>query len=151
MCNNHTHDLATISSSRECFREQIANYFTDVLRTAIEIWLTRLGTVSLDGTKIKANARMHMALSWKRAQTLEAQRRAAPEELLAMAEHADKDTVLIGLDIPEELKRRKVRLAKTSAPQQEIQAQAKARHAQHETKMTMSVAKAVATGKKPRG
>jgi hypothetical protein len=71
----------------------------------------KLGTVSLDGTKVKAIARKHKALSWKYANELEAQLKQEVEELMRLAQEADQEMIPRGLDIPEEFKRRKERLA----------------------------------------
>ena len=72
--------------------------------------LFKLGTVSLDGTKIKANASKHKALSWGYANQLEEQLHREVRELLRRAEQADADDEP-DLDIHDELARREDRLA----------------------------------------
>jgi predicted house-cleaning noncanonical NTP pyrophosphatase (MazG superfamily) len=69
-----------------------------------------LGKVSLDGTKIKANASKHHALSWEHAGKLEQQLQAEVKELLRLAEQADTEEVPAEMDIPAELCRRQDRL-----------------------------------------
>lgn len=61
-----------------------------VLQLARENQLSRFGTVSLDGTKIDANASRHSALSYGHPQKIEAQLQAEVQELLALAEAADQ-------------------------------------------------------------
>ena len=73
LCNNHNPDHSTISLFRKRFRREIKDFFVQVLRMAMEMGLTKLGTVSLDGTKVRANATGHKALSWRRAKELEEQ------------------------------------------------------------------------------
>jgi len=62
--------------------------------------LVKLGTVSLDGTKIKANASKHKALSWAHANKLEAQLQAEVPELLRLAEEADNSALPEEMNLP---------------------------------------------------
>jgi hypothetical protein len=66
----------------------------------------KLGTISLGGTKIKANASKHKALSWKYANQLESQLKNEVEELMQLAEQADNSELPETRDIPAELERR---------------------------------------------
>jgi hypothetical protein len=91
----------------------------------------RLGTVSLDGTKIKANASKHKAMSWEYANRLEEQLKGEVQELMRLAEQADGQKPPERLDIPAELARR----------EQAEYAQKLERRAAHEKE----------TGKKPGG
>ena len=77
--------------------------------------MLRVGTVSLDGTKVKANASKHKAISWAYANRLKAQLREEVHTLMERAAHADAQEVA-GLDVPEELERRESRLAATEHP-----------------------------------
>ena len=72
--------------------------------------LLKLGKVSLDGTKIKANVSLHHALSWDHADKLEQQLQAEVEELICLAEQADSEEIPDGMDIPKELCHRQDRL-----------------------------------------
>lgn len=83
--------------------------------------------MSLDGTKIHANASWHSALSYGHAQKIEAQLKAEVQEMLALAEAADKGSVPEGVDLPEEMKRREDRLAAIAAAKAKIEARAKER------------------------
>ena len=87
----------------------------------------KLGTVSLGGTKVQANASRHKALSWEYANRFETQLQAEVEQLMAMAEAADAE-----VDVPAELKRREDRLAATRAAKAELEARAAACAAREE-------------------
>jgi hypothetical protein len=92
--------------------------------------LLKLGTVSLDGTKIKANASKHKALSWDYANQLEAQLKQEIDTLMKLAEAADNTLLPEDMNVPKELQRRQDRLAVIAKAKQEIQSRAKARYAQ---------------------
>ena len=93
--------------------------------------ILKLGTISLDGTKIKANASKHKALSWKYALKLEKQLREEVETLLRLAEEVDNRPAPEKLDIPAELARREARLVAIEKARKEIEARARER-ARHE-------------------
>ncbi len=117
--------------------------------------LVKLGKVSLDGTKIKANASKHKALSWAYANQLEAPLQAEVDTLLRLAEEADNTPLSEEMTIPDELKRREERLAKIAEAKAEIRARAQARfekeQAVYEEKMARRNAKEARTGKKSGG
>jgi len=153
-CDQHP-DHDTLANFRRRFGEQFADIFVQVLQVARENQLSRFGTVSLDGTKIHANASRHSALSYGHAQTIEAQLKAEVQEMLKLAEAADQSSVPEGVDLPTEIKRREDRLAAIAAAKAKIEARAKERfereQAEYEAKMAKRQAKAAATGKKPGG
>lgn len=117
--------------------------------------LLKLGKVSLDGTKIKANASKHHALSWEHACKLEQQLKAEVKELLRLAEQADAEEIPDEMDIPEELCRRQDRLDAIARAKAIIEERAAQRFAQeqkeYEEKVAKRRAKAEESGKKPRG
>ena len=127
LCANSHPDHDTIASFRKRFLKELEGYFVEILLIGQAMGLVNLGTVSLDGTKIKANASKHKALSWSHANKLEVQLQAEVEELLRLAEEADNRSLPEEMDIPEELKRREERLAKISKAKAEIQARAQVR------------------------
>jgi len=153
-CNRHP-DHDTLSSFRQRFRKEFEALFVEVLEVARENQLSRFGTVSLDGTKIHANASRHSALSYGHAEAIEAQLKAEVQELLALAEEADGANVPDGMNLPEELQRREDRLAAIAAAKAKITARAAERFAReqadYEAKLAARAAKAAASGKKPRG
>jgi len=153
-CDQHP-DHDTLANFRRRFGEQFADAFVQVLQVARENQFSRFGTVSLDGTKIHANASRHSALSYGHAEKIEAQLKAEVQEMLALAEAADRSSVPEGVDLPEEIKRREDRLAAIAAAKAKIEARAKERfereQAEYEAKMAKRQAKEAATGKKPGG
>ena len=88
-CNRHP-DHDTLATFRRRFGNQFESAFVQVLQVAQENEFSSLGTVSLDGTKIHANASRHSALSYEHAAKLEAQLKAEVQELLTLAEAADQ-------------------------------------------------------------
>ena len=152
-CDQHP-DHDTLASFRRRFGAQFADAFVQVLQVARENQLSRFGTVSLDGTKIHANASRHSALSYGHAEKIEAQLKAEVQEMLKLAEAADQRSVPEGVDLPAEIRRREERLAAIAAAKAKIEARAKERfereQAEYEAKMATRRTKE-ATGKKPGG
>jgi transposase len=111
-------DFRTISDFRKIHLEALQGLFEQVLAMALEAGAMKLGQVSLDGTKIKANASKHKAMSYGRMQEKEQQLKAEVEQLLAQAEAADAEEDeqhgrgRRGDELPEELRRRESRLEK---------------------------------------
>ena len=152
--NTHP-DHDTIASFRKRFLEQLKPLFVQILTLAHEMGLMKLGKVSLDGTKIKANASKHHALSWDHACKLEQQLQAEVQELLRLAEQADAEELSDEMDIPEELCRRQDRLKAIARAKAIIEERAAQRFAQeqeeYKEKVAKRRAKAKDTDKKPRG
>jgi hypothetical protein len=152
--NDHP-DHDTIATFRRRFLKEIEALFVQVLVLAREAGMLKLGTITLDGTKIHANASRHSALSYDHAVKLEAQFKAEVAELTARAEAADAKDAPDGLDIPAELARREERLARIAAAKATIEARAKERlareQAEYAEKMTARAEKEKQTGKKPGG
>ena len=73
LCANTHPDHDTIASFRKRFLKELEGFFVEILLLGQALGLVKLGTVSLDGTKIKANASKHKALSWVYANKLQAQ------------------------------------------------------------------------------
>jgi transposase/IS5 family transposase len=153
-CNRHP-DHDTLANFRKRFGKEFETVFVEVLQVARENQLSRFGTVSLDGTKIHANASRHSALSYGHAEAIEAHLKAEVQELLALAEQADGVNVPDGMSVPEELKRREDRLAAIAAAKGKIEARAAERYAReqadYQAKLAAREAKAAASGKKPGG
>jgi transposase len=155
ICANEHPDHDTIAAFRRRFLPELEQLFTAILVVAGEMGLLRLGTVSLDGSKVKANASKHKALSFGHAVKLEAQLEQEVQDLLAMAEATDRVEEKAQLDIPAELERREERLKAIRAAKARIEARAKERHeaeqAAYEAKVEARRAKEQATGQKARG
>lgn len=148
-------DHDTLATFRRRFLGELAGLFVQVLEMAQEMKLLKLGTISLDGTKIKANASCHSALSHGHIEQLEMQLKAEVETLLGMAEQADQSAVPDGMNLPEEIARRQVRLTAMAAAKIKIEARAKVRfekeQAEYDAKLARREQKAEESGKKPGG
>ena len=111
-------DFRTISDFRRIHLARVEGLFVDVLKLCALAGLTRVGTIALDGTKIKANASRHKAMSYDRMKEEEKRLKEEIAGLLAEAEATDaaEDDVhgrdRSGDELPDELKRRESRLAK---------------------------------------
>jgi transposase len=152
--NTHP-DHDTIANFRRRFHSEIADLFRQVLLFAHAAGLLKLGTLSLDGSKVKANASKHKALSYQHACKLEEHIRGQVEELLSLAESADHADLPDELSLPEELSRREKRLQTIREAKAEIERRAEERHAieqqEYEQKIAEREKEAKGTGKKPRG
>lgn len=154
ICANEHPDHDSINTFRNRFRKEISELFVQILLIAQQAKWLKMGTISLDGTKMKANASKHKALSYKYACKLEAQLKAEVEELLKMAEQADTEKQPEELSIPDELKRREDRLKVIADAKAEIERRAEERYQQELAEHNEKVARRDAireTGKKPRG
>ncbi len=155
ICANTNPDHDTIARFRKRFLKEPGALFAGILVVAEAMGMVKPGTVSLDGTKIKANASKHKALSWEYANRLEAQLQQEVEELMRLAEETDQCSQPEAMDIPEELNRREARLAAIARAKEEIQARAQERFEQEqatfEARQAKREARARETGKKPRG
>src|SRR6185369_5679636 len=84
-------DFRTISEFRRRHLKALAGLFTQVLQLAEKAGLVKLGHVALDGTKIKANASKHKAMSYERMRKREAELAAEVDRWLKAADAADRD------------------------------------------------------------
>lgn len=149
--NTHP-DHDTINSFRQRFIKEIAAIFLQVLCYAQMMGMLKLGTVSLDGTKVHANASRHRAMSYGYAKKLQARLKAEVAALIKRAEAANARDLPDGLNVPEELARRKQRLAAIAEAKQKIEARAKAEaEAAHAAKLAAREQRRKKTGKRPRG
>jgi transposase len=152
--NEHP-DHDTIAYFRKRFLKELSALFVEILRIAHEMNVLKLGKVSLDGTKIHANASKHSALSWDHACKIEEQLKAEVSELLRQAENADAEDLPDGYDIPEELKRREARLVGIAHAKAELERRAAERleqeQAEYEKKLEARRAKEEETRKKAKG
>jgi transposase len=144
-----------MASFRQRFAKQFESAFVQVLQVARENQLSRFGTVSLDGTKIHANASRHSALSYGHAERIEARLKAEVQELLKLAGQADNAAIPDGMKLPEEIRRREDRLVAIAQAKAKIEARAKERfeheQAEYQAKLAAREAKAAVTGKQPKG
>ena len=101
----------TIREFRAFHLKELSELFVQVVRLAREMGLVRLGTIAVDGTKLKANASRHKAMSYGHMVKAEAELKAQIEVLLNKARAADEtEKNEPELDIPAEIARRQDRL-----------------------------------------
>jgi len=109
-------DFRTVSDFRKIHHQALEGMFQQVLRLALEAGAIKLGRVALDGTKVKANASKHKAMSYGRMKEQERSLREEVRKLLSQAKAADEDEDArygkdkSGDELPEELSRRESRL-----------------------------------------
>lgn len=124
-------DFRTISEFRRRHLEALSGLFVQVLRLAEKAGLVKLGHVSLDGTKIKANASRHKAMSYAYMKKREAALKAEVDRWLAAAEAADREEDRLygekrGDELPGWVADKQKRLAKIRQAKAELEAEAKA-------------------------
>ena len=128
---NNTPDFRTISDFRKDHLPALAALFVQVLKLCQKAGLVKLGHVSLDGTKIKANASRHKAMSYKRMKEEEARLEAEVQELLKKAEAVDEEEDRTygknkrGDELPEELAFRESRMKKIREARAALEAEAR--------------------------
>jgi transposase len=111
-------DFRTLSDFRKIHLKALEELFQQVLRLALEVGALKLGRVVLDGSKVKANASKHKAMSYGRMEETEKRLRKDVRELLKQAEAVDKEEdqrygrERQGEELPEELQRRETRIAR---------------------------------------
>jgi transposase len=156
ICGGELHpDHDTICTFRRNNGKLFERSFTEVLLMASQIGgLKKVGTVSIDGTKIKANASKHSAVSYKRAgEQIEILQREV-KALVVKAEAADSTPLDDGLTIPDEIARRENRIESLKQARKLIEAryekEHKAKQAEYEEKKEKREAQR-ASEKKPRG
>jgi transposase len=123
-------DFRTIADFRKIHLAALQGLFEQVLELALESGSVKLGRVSLDGTKVKANASKHKAMSYGRAKEKQNQLREEVKELLAQAAAVDEEEDRRhgdrrGDELPEELRRRETRLAKIKQAKKAIEQRAR--------------------------
>jgi transposase len=126
VAGGHAPDHDTIATFRRRHLPAISSLFVQILQVACELGFLKVGTIAIDGTKIRANASKHAAVSYKRAQEIERKLRAEVEKLMRLAEEADNTPLAEGVSIPAEIARREERIARVQQAQRAIEQ----RHAQ---------------------
>jgi transposase len=148
-------DHDTIASFRKTFLPEITDLFAQVLVVAHKLGLLKLGNISVDGSKVHADASKSHAVSYGRLLQLERRLRAEVEELLALGEKVDQGGLPEGLDMTFEISLRQKRLLNLEQAKAVLEARARERYeaeqAEYETKLRERAEKAKKTGRKPRG
>ena len=129
---NNTPDFRTISDFRKDHLGALSGLFLQVLAFCQRAGLVKLGHVALDGTKVRANASRHKAMSYRRMKEKEAQLAAEVAELLRRAQEVDEEEDRRygqdkrGDELPEELAFREGRLEKIREAMAALEAEAQA-------------------------
>jgi transposase len=123
-------DFRTISDFRKIHIATLQSLFEQVLAMALECGSIKLGRVSLDGTKVQANASKHKAMSYGRMNEKQQQLKEEVQQLLELAAAADaaEDSQYgsrQGDELPAELQRRETRLAKIKAAKKVVEQRAR--------------------------
>jgi transposase len=148
-------DHDTLATFRKTFLPELKDLFVQVLLLAQAAGVLKLGNISLDGTKIHADAKKSRAVSYKHLLALEAHLRTEVEELFALSERADSGDLPSGLVLGDEIAIRQTRLARLAEAKTVLEARAKERlaleQAEYDLKVQERADKAQRTGRTPRG
>jgi transposase len=136
-------DHDSINTFRQRCLTQMPSLFVQILEYACGLGIFKLGEISIDGTKIKANASQHKALSWEYACKLETQLQGEVATLLAKAA-SDLGPQGRDIDMPQEVERRSARLAKIGEIKAEIEQRAQIRYAQEQVAYAAKLAERAA-------
>jgi len=125
-------DFRTISDFRKNHLKELSEFFVEVLRLCQELKLIRFGHISLDGSKVKANASKHKAMSYGRMQKKKDELEREVEELLKKANEVDEQEDKEygdkrGDELPEELQFKENRLRKIKEAMGRLEKEAKAK------------------------
>jgi transposase len=124
-------DFRTISDFRKLHLKALEELFQQVLRLTLETGTMKLGRVALDGSKVKAQASKHKAMSYGRTKETEKRLREEVRKLLKQAEAVDQgEDSRYGRDrrgdeLPEELQRRETRIARIREAQRALEERAR--------------------------
>ncbi len=148
-------DHDTIAHFRKAFLPEITDLFAQVLVVAHELGVLKLGNISVDGSKVHADASKSHAVSHGRLLQLEQRLHTEVEELVALGEKADQEGLPEGLAVAFEIALRQERLLNLEQAKAVLEARAQERdeaeQVEYEAKMREREEKAHKTGRKPRG
>jgi transposase len=148
-------DHDTIATFRKTFLTEIRDLFVQMLLLAQATGHLQLGNISLDGSKIHADASKSKAVSYKRLLAIERSLQEQVLELLSLAAQADQQSLPEGMDIADEVARREERLAQLAEAKAVLEMRAQARFevekAEYEEKLRQREERARKKGQKPRG
>ena len=119
----------TIARFREQNLARFRSIFVEVVRIAREAGLVTMGTLAVEGSRVKANASKHKAMSYKRMKEAEKKLQAEIRKITRMAreideaEDAEFGPDFRGDELPEELKRRQDRLEKIKEAKRRLEAE----------------------------
>ncbi|MBD3251235.1 transposase [Candidatus Uhrbacteria bacterium] len=150
-------DHDTIANFRKTFLPEIQELFVQILLLAEAAGVLQMGNISVDGSKVHADASKSKAVSYKRLVELEAKLRQEVAELFTLGEQADQGEMQLpdGLVVQDEIALREERLAGLAKAKAVLEARAQERYeaeqAEYEAKIREREEKSRKTGRKPRG
>lgn len=124
-------DFRTIADFRKLHLQALEKLFQQVLRLVLEVGALKLGRVALDGSKVKANASKHKAMSYGRMEETEKLLRKEVQKLMKQAEAADEEEDRRygrdrrGDELPEEMQRRETRIARIQEAKKALEERAR--------------------------
>ena len=155
LAGNQHPDHDTIAVFRTTFLAEVQDLFVQVLLLAQAVGVLTVGTISIDGSTIHADASKSQAVSYQRLGELETHLRAEVAELFALAAQADQGAVPDGMVVAQELTRRQERLSRLAEAKVVLEARATERdaaeQAAYQAQLAERAAKARQTGRPPRG
>lgn len=148
-------DHDTLAHFRKTFLGDLKGHFVQILLLAQEVGVLQLGRISLDGSKVHADAAKSKAVSYQHLQEIEQRLRAEVEELFVLGERAEQERLPDGLVVADEIALRQARLARLAEAKAVIEARAMERFAVEEAayaaKVRERAQKAGRSGRKPGG
>ncbi|SRR5712692_4176248 len=150
-------DHDTIAQFRKTFLAEMQELFVQILLLAQAAGIFRLGNISIDGSKIHADASKHQAVSYKRLLELETQLRQQVSELFTLAEQADQGELALpaGFSVTDEIAFRQARLENLANAKAVLEARSQERYtaekAAYDAKVRARAAKARENKRPPRG
>jgi len=149
-------DHDTINQFRKDFLDELKGLFVQVLLMAHFMGYVKLGNISIDGSKMHADASKSKAVSYGRIEQMERRLQQEIEALFALAEQAESEPADdIDIDIDNEIGRRRQKMASLAQAKAVLDARARHRHAQeqadYERKLAARCEKEEKTGKRSRG
>lgn len=150
-------DHDTIAEFRRRHLKAMSALFVEVLRLCQKVGLVKLGHVALDGTKVRANASKHKAMSYgrmeKKARELEEEvaRLLTEAEAVDVEEDARYGNGRRGDELPEELRYRKGRVEKIRRAMKELEEEAKVKAEKKRDEIRLREDALAASGEKRRG
>jgi len=155
LAGNQHPDHDTIAVFRATFLAELQDLFVQVLLLAKEVGVLTVGNISIDGSKVHADASKSKAVSYQRLGEVETRLRAEVAELFALAAQADQGAVPDGMVVAVELTRRQERLTRLAEARGVLETRATERdaaeQAAYQAKLAERAAQARQTGRPPRG
>lgn len=147
LAHNTTPGYWALNRFRTRHRAALGNLLVQTVQLAADLGLVKLASVAIDGTKIKANASKHKAMSYARMDTREAKLRAEVEAYLRSVDDQDEDDERTlgpdddGMSLPPELRDVQARRQRIAEAKRELERRARERAAREQAKRAAAAAK----------